>query len=68
MSRQSEQELDERVWELLEQHRTPREVAVILDIPQSHATRIAVRLRRARGYPNIDALGEAIEQLRAIRF
>ncbi len=60
--------LDEQVWKLIKEHRTPREIAAALDIPESKAIEVVVRLKRARGNPNLIALGEDIARLRAIRF
>ena len=68
MNRHSDMSLDEQVWELIKEHRTPREIAEILGISRSRATEAVVRLKRARGNPGIAAIGESIAQLRAIRF
>lgn len=67
MSFDSDETLDEQVWELMDTL-TPREIAETLGIDRSKATRIAVRLTRTRGNPRSAAVYEQIAKLRAIRF
>lgn len=67
MSFDSDDALDEQVWELMDTQ-TPREIAETLGIDRSKATSIFVRLRRARGNPRSAAVYEQIAKLRAIRF
>lgn len=67
MSFDSDDALDERVWELMDTQ-TPREIAETLGIDRAEATRIFVRLSRTRGNPRSAAVYEQIAKLRAIRF
>lgn len=67
MSFDSDDALDEQVWELMDTQ-TPREIAETLGIDRSRATRIFVRLTRTRGNPRSAAVYEQIAKLRAIRF
>ena len=67
MSFDSDEALDEQVWELMPTQ-TPSEIAETLGLDRSKVARIFVRLNRTRGNPHRASLYEQVARLRAIRF
>jgi hypothetical protein len=61
-------EREQRVWELLGEGKTTGQIAEALGIDYWEASDLSTRVFDARRTPNLEAIHEAVERLRQIRF
>jgi len=59
-------DLEDRIFHLMDETRTPRDVAQILDMDYSEALPIIQRVARERGTAHRAAIAEGLERLEAI--